>query len=90
MGLFAPLKEVDNLLGATFMAIRVCRVGILLCPSAIAIEGYADMARSLGEIEIAINPPLIKRVEQRLDRFTNTGEQSFAPPQMMRMGLCRQ
>ena len=54
------------------MSIRISGVWILLCPSAIAIEGDADMAGGLGEVEISDNPPLIKGVEQGFNSTTNT------------------
>ena len=60
------------------MAKGVIGIGVLLRPTAIAIEGYADMARGLAEVEIFDNPPLIKRVEQRLNLTTNTSEQFSA------------
>ena len=60
------------------MAVRVARVRVLLRPTAIAIEGYADMARGLGEVEILDNPPLIKGIEQRFNLTTNTSEQFSA------------
>ena len=60
------------------MAKGVVGIGVLLRPTAIAIEGHTDMARGLGEVEILDNPPLIERVEQRLNLTTNTSEQFSA------------
>ena len=60
------------------MAIWIARVGVLLRPATVAVESHAYMARGLGEVEIFNNPPLIKRVEQRLNLITNTSEQFFA------------
>ena len=60
------------------MAKRVGGIWILLRPTTIAIEGHANMARGLGEVEILDNPPLIEGVEQRLNLTTNTSEQFSA------------
>ena len=45
---------------------------------AIAIEDDSDVMWGLREIEMANNPPLIKRVEGRFNGFTNTAEQFCA------------
>ena len=60
------------------MAKWVSGVRVLLRPAAVAVQGHADMARGLGEVEILDYPPLIKRVEQRFDLVTNTSEQFSA------------
>lgn len=72
MSLFAPAQEISDLLSAALVAIRIAGIWILLCPATVAIEGYADMSGSLGEVEIFDNPPLIEGIEQRLDSTTNT------------------
>jgi hypothetical protein len=63
MALFTPTQEVRNFLRPSLVAIGIVRIWVLLCPTTIAIEGHAYMARSLGEIEISNNPRLIEWVE---------------------------
>ena len=60
------------------MAIGIGWIWVLLRPTAVAVEGYADMAWGLREVEVLDNPPLIERVEQRLNPITNTSQQFSA------------
>ncbi len=60
------------------MAEGILLIWVLLRPATIAIEGDADMAWGLGEVEMGNNPPLIDWIEQRLNLTTNTSEQFSA------------
>jgi hypothetical protein len=72
MHLFAPTQQICDLLSPSLMAIRICRIGVELCPAAIAIECDSHMAWCFGEVEIFNNPPLIEWIEQGFDSTTNT------------------
>jgi len=60
------------------MAEGVGGIRILFRPATVTVKGHAYMAWGLGEVEILDNPPLIERVEKRLDLATNTSEQFSA------------
>ena len=60
------------------MAKGICRIRVLFRPTPVAIESDPDMAWGLREVEILDDPPLVERVEQRLNLATNTSQQFSA------------
>ena len=60
------------------MAEGVGGIWVLFRPTTVTVKGHAYMAWGLGEVKIFDYPPLIERVEKRLDLATNTSEQFSA------------